>query len=283
MARIRSIHPELCTDETLVDVSAEAERTFIRLLPHLDDEGRALDNPKLLKASLYPLHDSITTGDLDGWLWELARHGIIIRYQKDGKRFLSAKPAAWKLWQKPRWKYESKYPAPEHSEILEMPGTSDVRPTTDRRTSEGVVVESRGDLVGAAAVTSDVRPTYDASEPDKDERQQRYEDAVRTVVERHLERYPSKHSRRRHFASLYGPKLDELRHDGFRLLTERPGLSAEELADLLEPELAAPPVLRVVASAPPASIPSPLEFHPLSCVCAGQGNDRNCNGESESA
>ena len=61
MARIRSVKPELCTSETMAEVSAEAERTFVRLWTHCDDEGRCKDNPKLLKAALFPLHDDCTS------------------------------------------------------------------------------------------------------------------------------------------------------------------------------------------------------------------------------
>lgn len=110
--RIRSVHPDLCVDDTLAGVSAEAERTFCRLWTHLDDDGRCLDNPKLLKAALYPLHDGVTAESIDGELAELERSGVLLRYESDGKRYLSAKPAAWGRYQKPRHPQPSKYPAP---------------------------------------------------------------------------------------------------------------------------------------------------------------------------
>lgn len=149
MARIRSIHPELCTDETLAEISAEAERTFVRLMPHLDDDGRAVDNPRLLKASLYPLHDNVTAADVDRWLWELARHGLILRYLHPKGRFLTAKPESWVKWQKPRWRYESKFPTPEDPESTEMPEPSDVRRNpSDVRRSGVVDGEGVGVVVG---------------------------------------------------------------------------------------------------------------------------------------
>lgn len=147
MSRIRSVHPELCTDDTLAEISAEAERTFVRLMPHLDDDGRAVDNPRLLKAALYPLHDDVTAADVDRWLWELARHGLILRYMHPSGRYLSAKPDSWSRWQKPRWRYESKFPAPDAPESVEMPDPSDVRRNTSDVRRSGVV-EGEGVGVG---------------------------------------------------------------------------------------------------------------------------------------
>lgn len=112
MARIRSVHPELCRDDVLADVSAEAERTFIRLWPHLDDAGRAKDSPRLLKADLYPLHDHVSAEDVNRDLDELAAKGLVLRYEVDGKRYLTAKPEAWATYQKPRHPSPSKLPAP---------------------------------------------------------------------------------------------------------------------------------------------------------------------------
>lgn len=121
MARIRSVHWDLCRDRELADVSAEAERTFVRLWPHLDDEGRALDDPLLLKADLYPVHAHITAEYVEDDLCELAHHGLILRYEKDGVRYLSAKPESWAEYQKPRHRYESKLPGPTDDGVRPLP------------------------------------------------------------------------------------------------------------------------------------------------------------------
>lgn len=112
MPRIRSVHPDICDDETMSMVSANAERTFIRLWTHLDDDGRGVDNPKLWKGKLYPLHDDVTASHVDADLNELASHGLIIRYEVDGKRYLCAKPSTWKKFQKPQRPTKSKLPPP---------------------------------------------------------------------------------------------------------------------------------------------------------------------------
>src|SRR5262245_14354807 len=102
MARIRSVHPDICVDDVLAEVSARAERTFVRLWTHLDDEGRCVDNPKLVKAALYPLHDDMTAGEVDRDLEELVAHGLLLRYEVDGRKVIAAKNQAWHDRQKPK-------------------------------------------------------------------------------------------------------------------------------------------------------------------------------------
>ena len=110
MPRIRSVHPEICEDETLAEVSAYADRTFVRIWTHMDDEGRVVDDARLLKAKLYPLHDSMTAERVEKDLCELAQVGLLQRYEVDGKRYLQAKPKAWARWQNPRRRVQSKLP-----------------------------------------------------------------------------------------------------------------------------------------------------------------------------
>lgn len=111
MPRIRSVHPELCEDEVLASLPASAERTFVRMWPHLDDEGRAEDRPKLWKARLYPVHDDMTVEAVALDVDSLVDAGLLIRYEVDGKHYLCAKPDAWKRWQRPQRPTKSKLPA----------------------------------------------------------------------------------------------------------------------------------------------------------------------------
>ncbi len=140
MARIRSVKPELCTSETMAQVSAEAERTFVRLWTHCDDEGRAKDHPRLLKASLFPLHDNVTADDIDRHLNELAEHGLVVRYVVDGVAFLAV--PSWKEHQRPQKPQKSKLPSPEQVEPSPS-GTSRVLV----REPYGPVVEGSGGVV----------------------------------------------------------------------------------------------------------------------------------------
>ena len=121
MPRIRSVHPDICTDEVVAQIGAEAERMWVRLWTHLDDEGRCVDNPRLIRAALFPLLDDVFAEDVDVWLDLLADAELIRRYKVDGRRYLTAKPIAWARWQKPRRKVESRLPPPPKRDNVRTP------------------------------------------------------------------------------------------------------------------------------------------------------------------
>lgn len=126
MARIRSIHYDALKSEKLAAASAEAERCYWRLSTHCDDAGRAEDDPRLFAAYLFPLNDDITGPVVDGWLAELARLGLIVRYEVDGRRFLEV--AKWADYQKPNRPTPSKNPPPPC--VLSDDSVSDHAPLT---------------------------------------------------------------------------------------------------------------------------------------------------------
>ncbi len=86
MARIRSIKPEFFTSLSIADLSVPARLHFIGLWTHVDDDGRALDDARLLKAAIWPLDDSMTNVKVAKLQDELEAHGRIIRYEADGRR-----------------------------------------------------------------------------------------------------------------------------------------------------------------------------------------------------
>lgn len=145
MPRIRSVHPEICEDITLAEVSAYAERTFVRLWTHLDDEGRGVDEPKLLKARLYPLHDSMTVERVEKDLAELEAKGLLQRYEVDGKRYLSAKPQAWHQWQKPQRRKPSKLPAPSRTSRVHVADADAMRLSGGEWSGDGQEGEGSGE------------------------------------------------------------------------------------------------------------------------------------------
>lgn len=112
MPRIRSIHPDICDDEVVAELSAYAFRTWVLLWTHLDDDGRGPDNAKLWKGKLYSLSDDVTSDRVERDLAELSARGLLIRYEAEGRRWLTAKPEAWKKYQRPQKPTPSKLPAP---------------------------------------------------------------------------------------------------------------------------------------------------------------------------
>jgi hypothetical protein len=89
VARIRTIKPEFFTSLTLAKVGLGARLTFIGLWTYCDDEGRGRDEPRLLKAALWPLDDIVTAGVVDTQLSELAAARLIERYEVNGESYLA--------------------------------------------------------------------------------------------------------------------------------------------------------------------------------------------------
>lgn len=111
MARIRSIHPDICIDKGLAQMDdARAERTFMRLWTHCDDDGRCIDDDRLLKAALFPRLDSMGTREVATDIVVLAKFGFIVRYEAEGESYLHIPSFA--VWQRPNRKVDSKHPAP---------------------------------------------------------------------------------------------------------------------------------------------------------------------------
>lgn len=109
MARIRSIKPEFFQSLDVADLSLEARLTFIGLWTHVDDDGRCIDDPRLLKAAIWPLDRAVTEDHVDEIVAELAKRGRVVRYTVDDRQYLAVQ--GWHH-QKIDRKKDSKLPAP---------------------------------------------------------------------------------------------------------------------------------------------------------------------------
>ena len=87
MARIRTIKPELWTDERLTECSLSARLLFIGMLNFADDNGNLAYSAKRLKMQVFPA-DSLDTQPL---LDELLTHGVIMEYSVNAEKFLHIK------------------------------------------------------------------------------------------------------------------------------------------------------------------------------------------------
>lgn len=87
MARIRTIKPELWTDERLTECSLSARLLFIGMLNFADDNGNMRNSPKRLKMQVFPA-DNIDTTPL---LAELLAQGVVVDYSVNEERFLHIK------------------------------------------------------------------------------------------------------------------------------------------------------------------------------------------------
>jgi hypothetical protein len=112
MARIRTIKPSFFTSETVTSLeNRDARLTFIGLWTHCDDEGRCLDNARLIRAALWPLDDDVPPEVVDNHLAMLAERSLIVRYAAAGRSLIAVRN--WLEHQTINRPTPSKYPAPE--------------------------------------------------------------------------------------------------------------------------------------------------------------------------
>jgi hypothetical protein len=80
MARIRSIKPEVRISEKVNSWPIQCRYFWVLLWGYCDDYGYGRDNSRLIVADAFPLDDTITADDVDGWMDLLWRDGVIERY-----------------------------------------------------------------------------------------------------------------------------------------------------------------------------------------------------------
>lgn len=85
--RIRTIKPDIFTDEKTGELSGDEFRAFVGLLCAADREGRLEDRPKSLRVKIMPYREC----DFDAILATLHRVGLIVRYEVNGESYIQVK------------------------------------------------------------------------------------------------------------------------------------------------------------------------------------------------
>lgn len=92
-------------------LTPEAEVFFYRLLVVADDLGRMDARPAILRARCFPLKESLSSEEIDGWLQELWDSGLIGKYDFDGKPYIEILE-----WEQ-RVRSSGKYPLPDDGQL----------------------------------------------------------------------------------------------------------------------------------------------------------------------
>ena len=106
----RIIKESICTSEDIACLTMGAEILFYRLMVKVDDFGCYYGNEAIIKNTCFPLKtdEEISVRMVSGWVEELDRAGLIIRYiAEDGRKYLQL--AKWEKHQRVRAK-QSKFP-----------------------------------------------------------------------------------------------------------------------------------------------------------------------------
>ncbi|WP_198544908.1 MULTISPECIES: hypothetical protein [unclassified Streptomyces] len=133
MARIRTIKPDFFTSLTIADLTPEQRLTFIGLWTHCDDEGRCVDDPRLIKAAVWPLDDRNSV-DVEIDLKALSESSLILRYTVNRKRYLAI--TNWFEHQRINRPTASKLPAFEDGNPT-PPSPPPIRDSPDSRSAHG--------------------------------------------------------------------------------------------------------------------------------------------------
>jgi hypothetical protein len=149
MARIRSIHPGLMTDEAFMAIGHGAFRFYTGLLMEADDQGIFEWKPLTLKARILPAHNE----DVIGLLAELTVANIIIQFTANGRAYGAIRN--FMKWQRPR------RPSNVH------PMTPEIAVFVSRSSEQTANIPDSG---RTANDTDDDVPANVGSPPDKDGR-----------------------------------------------------------------------------------------------------------------
>lgn len=87
MPRIRTIKPEIWTDEALGGCPLGARLLYIGMITQADDEGRLRAAPALLRSVVFPYDAKVTPSVVSGWLEALVQAGLVRCYEVSGEVF----------------------------------------------------------------------------------------------------------------------------------------------------------------------------------------------------
>lgn len=89
MARGRMITNLICKDKKVHALSDDTARLlFTWLITVADCEGRTYGDPAIVKSTIFPRRNDITTERVDGYLNEMFMLGLIVRYIVDDEQYI---------------------------------------------------------------------------------------------------------------------------------------------------------------------------------------------------
>ncbi len=155
MARIRSIHPGMFTDEQYMSLSLAAKFVWPGLWTEADDHGVIEWKPLTLKARLAPA-DPLDMAEL---LDEFVTKGLLLRFTEDGRQYAAVK--GFIKWQRPK-EPRYRYPFPQQAKLF-AENFSSTSPMSPQREEEGGKREEESEAVasGADAPQDPVKALFD--------------------------------------------------------------------------------------------------------------------------
>lgn len=110
MTSRRMIDPHLWQSENVAKLTMRQRLLFVGLFSNADDQGRMRAHPLLIRSTIFPF-DDISADDIETDLQSIVETGSILIYEQKGTRYLQV--INWWKFQRPKWAWPSKIPAPE--------------------------------------------------------------------------------------------------------------------------------------------------------------------------
>lgn len=110
MPRIRTVKPAYPKSSKVRSVSRDARLLNIHLWNLADDDGRLQELLQWILGEVFPTDEDVTVAVLRGWLEELERAGLIVRYEVGGERYIQCHD--WKDHQRIEKHKPSLFPPP---------------------------------------------------------------------------------------------------------------------------------------------------------------------------
>ena len=164
--RIRTIKPDFWTSTDIAGLSEAEALLFVGLWNYAQDNGVGRDDPRLLKAALYPLRDDVPAAEVERRMMRLASAGLIERYRDTHGMALFYVPK-WDSHQvinrpsrtqftRPTRNTQRVLPEPSRSPLADAGGEVEVE-------GEGEGEVGSGKLLEQATPTSDTNATPEAT------------------------------------------------------------------------------------------------------------------------
>jgi hypothetical protein len=162
--RIRTIKPELLTDERTSALSHEAWRLFVSLLLMADDHGNLPAAPRQIEGQVFWSRPSVA--GIVATLDELAAAGLVVLYEVRGQRF--AHLSGWAKHQRIDRPSKPRYPLPDDMEARILAsvsrGTREGLASGERATSDATEVDDN--TTETSTIASPSRDTRETLAPD---------------------------------------------------------------------------------------------------------------------
>lgn len=224
MARIRSIKPDFFTSLTIAELSPHARLTFIGLWTYVDDDGRGIDDARLIRAAVWPLEeDPEILATIRDDLAKLREASLIRRYTVAGKPYLAV--ASWHEHQKVDKPRKSRFPGPDDAEAEELTSENEPFPEDSPKPREEVAtLREDVDTEQGAGSREQGSISSSAAEQPTQEHQPR-EDVERLCL--HLADRVERNGAKR-------PTITKRWRDAARLLIDADGRSEEQIRKAID-------------------------------------------------